>query len=76
MSDRHVDRVLQVHTRYRQAGGEDEVVEAEKRLLENAGIDVRQVIFDNADLREGQVAGRRPSPRSVRGLVALSETSS
>ena len=54
MSDRHVDRVLQVHTRYRQAGGEDEVVEAEKRLLENAGIDVRQVIFDNADLREGR----------------------
>lgn len=54
MSDRHVGRVLQVHTRYRQAGGEDEVVEAEKRLLENAGIDVRQVIFDNADLRESE----------------------
>ena len=54
MSDQRVGRVLQVHTRYRQAGGEDEVVEAEKRLLENAGIDVRQVIFDNADLRESE----------------------
>ncbi len=49
-----VARVLQVHTRYRQAGGEDEVVAAEKELLESAGIDVRQVIFDNADLREAQ----------------------
>ena len=49
-----VRRVLQVHTRYRQAGGEDNVVEAEKRLLADAGIDVQQVIFDNADLRESR----------------------
>lgn len=49
-----VHRVLQVHTRYRQAGGEDEVVAAEKRLLEDAGVEVRQVIFDNADLRESE----------------------
>jgi glycosyltransferase involved in cell wall biosynthesis len=49
-----VHSVLQVHTRYRQAGGEDQVVEAEKQLLETAGIDVRQVIFDNADLRESR----------------------
>ena len=49
-----VERVLQVHTRYRQAGGEDRVVEAEKRLLEEAGIDVQQVIFDNAELRESR----------------------
>lgn len=57
-----VERVLQVHTRYRQAGGEDEVVEAERQLLEAAGITVRQVIFDNADLRES---------RSLRGDVGL-----
>jgi glycosyltransferase involved in cell wall biosynthesis len=44
--------VLQVHTRYRQAGGEDRVVEAEKQLLQAAGISVHQVIFDNADLNE------------------------
>jgi glycosyltransferase involved in cell wall biosynthesis len=49
-----VRRVLQVHTRYRQAGGEDHVVDAEKRLLEDAGIEVGQVIFDNADLRESE----------------------
>ena len=49
-----VERVLQVHTRYRHAGGEDQVVEAERRLLEEAGLDVRQVIFDNAELRESR----------------------
>lgn len=49
-----IDRVLQVHTRYRQAGGEDEVVAAEKALLEDSGVEVEQVIFDNADLRESE----------------------
>lgn len=49
-----IQRVLQVHTRYRQLGGEDHVVEAERQLLESAGISVRQVLFDNADLLEGQ----------------------
>jgi len=49
-----VGRVLQVHTRYRQAGGEDSVVEAERALLSGAGLDVQQVIFDNADLREAE----------------------
>ena len=53
MTDRRVRRVLQVHTRYRQAGGEDRVVEAEKRLLEAAGIAVHQVLFGNDDLTEG-----------------------
>ncbi|MGA3029975.1 MAG: glycosyltransferase family 4 protein [Candidatus Limnocylindrales bacterium] len=42
-----VQRVLQVHSRYRQAGGEDEVLAAEKRLLEAAGMSVTQVLFDN-----------------------------
>ena len=49
-----VQRVLQVHTRYRQAGGEDQVVAAERLLLEEAGIQVEQVLFDNADLRESR----------------------
>jgi glycosyltransferase involved in cell wall biosynthesis len=49
-----VVRVLQVHTRYRLAGGEDQVVEAEKQLLESGGVEVTQVIFDNADLRESE----------------------
>lgn len=52
--DARVARILQVHTRYRQPGGEDEVVEAEKALLESAGIQVRQVIFDNSKLREAE----------------------
>jgi glycosyltransferase involved in cell wall biosynthesis len=53
-----IRRVLQVHTRYRLAGGEDQVVEAEKALLEQAGVEVHQVIFDNADIRESRsVAG-------------------
>ena len=52
-TDRGIERVLQIHTRYREAGGEDRVVETERSLLESAGISVRQVIFDNADLREG-----------------------
>ncbi|TAJ99411.1 MAG: glycosyltransferase family 1 protein [Chloroflexota bacterium] len=51
---RPVERVLQVHTRYRQPGGEDQVVDAERVLLETAGVDVGQVIFDNADLRESR----------------------
>jgi glycosyltransferase involved in cell wall biosynthesis len=56
--DLPVHRVLQVHTRYRQAGGEDTVVEAERQLLEAAGISVHQVIFDNADLRESNSLAR------------------
>ena len=51
---RAVHRVLQVHTRYREAGGEDAVVEAERRMLESAGVIVEQVIFDNAELRESR----------------------
>jgi glycosyltransferase involved in cell wall biosynthesis len=53
-NEQSIHRVLQVHTRYRQAGGEDEAVEAERRLLEGAGVEVSQVIFDNADLRESE----------------------
>lgn len=56
MIESGVQRVLQVHTRYRQAGGEDRAVDAERALLEAAGLDVRQVIFDNADLRESRSA--------------------
>jgi glycosyltransferase involved in cell wall biosynthesis len=53
-----IGRVLQVHTRYRQAGGEDQVVEAERALLEAAGVAVDQVLFDNAELAESRsIAG-------------------
>jgi glycosyltransferase involved in cell wall biosynthesis len=53
-NEQSIHRVLQVHTRYRQTGGEDEAVEAEKRLLEHGGVEVTQVIFDNAELRESE----------------------
>jgi glycosyltransferase involved in cell wall biosynthesis len=42
-------RVLQVHTRYRQPGGEDTVVESERRLLESAGHVVDFVEFQNPE---------------------------
>jgi glycosyltransferase involved in cell wall biosynthesis len=84
MSEGHsVQRVLQVHTRYRQAGGEDQAVEAEKQLLEEAGVHVPQVIFENTDLRESQsFAGdlrlatsaiwSRASARRVRAAIVTS----
>lgn len=40
-------RVLQVHARYRQAGGEDTVLESEARLLRQAGHDVHQFLAEN-----------------------------
>jgi glycosyltransferase involved in cell wall biosynthesis len=42
-------RVLQVHTRYRQPGGEDTVVESERSLLEDAGHVVEAVEFHNPE---------------------------
>jgi glycosyltransferase involved in cell wall biosynthesis len=62
-----VQRVLQVHTRYRQAGGEDEVVASEKRLLEEAGLSVAQVLFDNP-----KPGGSRFSPAPLsQGIAAV-----
>jgi glycosyltransferase involved in cell wall biosynthesis len=40
-------RILQVHNRYRVAGGEDEVVERERALLVRGGQQVTQVLVDN-----------------------------
>jgi len=40
-------RILQLHTRYRQAGGEDRVVAAEADLLRSAGHTVEQLLADN-----------------------------
>lgn len=61
-----VRRILQVHTRYRQAGGEDAVVEAERRLLSAAGFEVSQILFDNGELGEGRsIAGDLRLARST-----------
>jgi glycosyltransferase involved in cell wall biosynthesis len=42
-------KVLQLHTRYRAAGGEDRVVEAEAELLRAAGHEVQQLVADNPE---------------------------
>ena len=60
-----IHRILQIHTRYRQPGGEDGVVEAERRLLEEAGISVHQLLFDNASV---------PDPHGPAGNLRLALT--
>ena len=40
-------RILQVHTRYRQPGGEDAVIETERQLLKDAGHVVDRSLLDN-----------------------------
>jgi glycosyltransferase involved in cell wall biosynthesis len=48
-------RILIVHNRYKQRGGEDTVVEGETRLLEKRGHEVRQWIVSNEDLSPREV---------------------
>src|SRR5439155_5507214 len=40
-------RVLMLHNRYRQQGGEDVVAQAEARLLRARGVEVRELTLDN-----------------------------
>jgi glycosyltransferase involved in cell wall biosynthesis len=47
-----VDRILVVHNRYQQPGGEDAVVEAEVNLLRRRGHAVETYIRDNDELNE------------------------
>ncbi|MFZ0746662.1 MAG: glycosyltransferase family 4 protein [Terracidiphilus sp.] len=44
-------KVLMVHNRYQQRGGEDAVVDAEARLLSLNGIDVRRMDVDNDSIQ-------------------------
>lgn len=73
--------VLQVHTRYRQPGGEEAVVAAERHLLEATGVEVQQLLFDNDDLVEADsLAGNArlaasavwsgAAERAVRSVIA------
>lgn len=55
-------RVLQLHTRYRQPGGEDTVVEAEAALLRSAG---HEVVEQHAHNPSGSVAAARALARSA-----------
>lgn len=47
-------RVLLIHERYRQAGGEDAVFAAESALLEAAGCQVSRLVADNHTIAAGQ----------------------
>lgn len=49
--------VLIVHNRYRQAGGEDAVVQAEATLLADRGHRVERLIVDNSDIADDLGAG-------------------
>ena len=46
-------KILVIHNRYRQQGGEDTVVEAEHELLESRGHAVQRLVFDNAEVQSG-----------------------
>jgi glycosyltransferase involved in cell wall biosynthesis len=69
-------RVLQVHNRYRQPGGEDAAVQAEANVLRKAGHDVVQYFADNPRHPAGtavSLAMAAWNPHSVRGLRQLVE---
>ncbi|HZY78742.1 MAG TPA: glycosyltransferase family 4 protein [Cyclobacteriaceae bacterium] len=44
-------RILLVHNKYKLAGGEDNVFNAESELLERHGHEVEQILFDNSVIR-------------------------
>ncbi|MBI3446891.1 MAG: glycosyltransferase family 4 protein [Magnetospirillum sp.] len=47
-------RILIIHERYRQRGGEDRVFDLESAMLEARGCQVERLIIDNRDIRDGQ----------------------
>lgn len=66
-------RVLIVHNRYKQRGGEDTVVEGETRLLEKHGHAVRQWIVSNQELSPREVlavAWNAPYSRASKRAMA------
>lgn len=69
-------KILQVHTKYRQAGGEDTVVEAEADLLRSAGHDVVQFQANNPsdDLSAaGALSLSTWNPWAARRIQAVAE---
>lgn len=70
-------RVLLVHNRYREPGGEDVVCDSESELLRTNGHDVTLWTVDNKDIRSGRALGltasavwSRKSARKMRRLIA------
>jgi glycosyltransferase involved in cell wall biosynthesis len=69
-------RVLQVHNRYRERGGEDAVVDAEAALLEDAGHDVVRHLPENPEgavAAAGRLAVAPWNPLERRRMRALAE---
>jgi glycosyltransferase involved in cell wall biosynthesis len=72
-------KILFVHNAYQERGGEDWVVEEEKRILEEHGHEVFLFRKDNADIRRYSLLGRaaalprtvfsRPSARELRRVI-------
>ena len=67
-------RVLQIHTRYRQAGGEDTVLETERRLLTEAGHTVETHLEHNPEGAISSAAALAASPWNVAAVRRAMET--
>jgi len=63
-------KVLLVHNRYQQRGGEDAVVDAEARLLGGRGVEVERFDADN-DAIQGALAKIRTSMHQFSGSTAI-----
>jgi glycosyltransferase involved in cell wall biosynthesis len=66
----HPERILVVHERYRQRGGEDAVFEAEADLLEANGHRVERLVVDNMAIPE-QPSTRQAIRLAVRAIWSL-----
>jgi glycosyltransferase involved in cell wall biosynthesis len=64
-------RILQVHTRYREPGGEDVVVKAEAELLRAAGHEVMQWQAENPQGTSGAAAALALSPWNFRAAHSM-----
>jgi glycosyltransferase involved in cell wall biosynthesis len=64
-------KILQIHTRYRQLGGEDTVVDAEAAVLREAGHDVIAYEARNPDNRAAAVASTALTPWNPAAFRAL-----
>src|SRR6266700_5844321 len=63
-------KVLLVHNRYQQRGGEDAVVDAEACLLANRGVQVERFDADN-DAIHGALASIRTAANQFRGSTDM-----
>lgn len=69
-------RVLVVHNRYRQRGGEDTVFEAEVALLRARGHDVETLEFSNTDIDGGLLSAARTAIGAIYSRQAASRIAS